>query len=72
MSLIAKSDNTTGNTDFCSYALKSNDLTFTFTAPYNTSHSTNNHELSKLMNYHSDTLFNFIKVIPFINLKSSY
>eukprot|EP00897_Mesotaenium_endlicherianum_P000821 jgi/Mesen1/1073/ME000123S00247 len=34
MQLIAKSDQTTGNQSYCSYVLKSNDLIFTFTAPY--------------------------------------
>jgi 4-hydroxyphenylpyruvate dioxygenase len=34
MSLIAKSDQSTGNSTFASYVLQSNDLVFTFTAPY--------------------------------------
>ena len=34
MSLVNKSDQSTGNTMFASYVLKSNDLVFTFTAPY--------------------------------------
>lgn len=34
MHLVAKSDQTTGNQTYCSYAIKSNDLIFTFTAPY--------------------------------------
>lgn len=34
MTLVAKSDHSTGNSRYCSYVLQSNDLTFTFTAPY--------------------------------------
>lgn len=34
MHLVAKSDQTTGNQTYCSYAIKSNDLMFVFTAPY--------------------------------------
>lgn len=34
MQLVAKSDHSTGNSTFCSYVLRSNDLVFTFTAPY--------------------------------------
>ncbi|CAI7866405.1 unnamed protein product [Closterium sp. NIES-53] len=34
MPLVAKSDLTTGNQTYCSYALKSNDLVFVFSAPY--------------------------------------
>ncbi|CAM9519505.1 unnamed protein product [Ascophyllum nodosum] len=34
MSLVAKSDQSTGNTQHASYAVKSNDLCFLFTAPY--------------------------------------
>lgn len=33
MHLVAKSDPTTGNQTYCSYAIQSNDLAFTFTAP---------------------------------------
>lgn len=34
MKLVAKSDNTTGNHSYASYVLKSNELTFVFSAPY--------------------------------------
>lgn len=34
MQLIAKSDQSTGNTDHCSYAISSSDMTMVFTAPY--------------------------------------
>jgi 4-hydroxyphenylpyruvate dioxygenase len=34
MHLVAKSDQTTGNQTYCSYAIQSNELVFTFTAPY--------------------------------------
>eukprot|EP00877_Chromochloris_zofingiensis_P009722 jgi/Chrzof1/5002/Cz15g08050.t1 len=34
MTLVAKSDQSTGNSVYCSYVLRSNDLTITFTAPY--------------------------------------
>lgn len=34
MPLVAKSDHSTGNSSFASYVLKSNELTFIFTAPY--------------------------------------
>lgn len=34
MTLMAKSDQSTGNSVFASYVLQSNDLVFTFTAPY--------------------------------------
>lgn len=34
MELVAKSDQTTGNSEFGSYVLKSEDLVFAFTAPY--------------------------------------
>lgn len=36
MQLVAKSDHSTGNSTFASYVLRSNDLVFTFTAPYGT------------------------------------
>ncbi len=34
MTLVEKSDLSTGNTMFASYVLKSNDIVFVFTAPY--------------------------------------
>jgi 4-hydroxyphenylpyruvate dioxygenase len=34
MPLCCKSDQSTGNTNFASYVIKSNDLVFAFTAPY--------------------------------------
>lgn len=34
MQLVAKSDQSTGNSTFASYVLRSNDLVFAFTAPY--------------------------------------
>lgn len=34
MTLVAKSDHSTGNSKYCSYVLQSNDLVFAFTAPY--------------------------------------
>eukprot|EP00005_Dracoamoeba_jomungandri_P005859 CAMPEP_0174260376 /NCGR_PEP_ID=MMETSP0439-20130205/9672_1 /TAXON_ID=0 /ORGANISM="Stereomyxa ramosa, Strain Chinc5" /LENGTH=419 /DNA_ID=CAMNT_0015344607 /DNA_START=8 /DNA_END=1267 /DNA_ORIENTATION=- len=34
MSLVAKTDLSTGNLDFCSYVLRSNEVLFAFTAPY--------------------------------------
>lgn len=34
MTLVAKSDQSTGNSTFASYVLQSNELVFTFTAPY--------------------------------------
>lgn len=34
MHLVAKSDQTTGNQTYCSYAIQSNELVFAFTAPY--------------------------------------
>lgn len=34
MNLVAKSDQSTGNCTYCSYAIQSNDLLFSFTAPY--------------------------------------
>jgi hypothetical protein len=34
MTLIAKSDHSTGNSKYASYVLRSGDLTFAFTAPY--------------------------------------
>lgn len=34
MTLVAKSDHSTGNSKYASYVLRSGDLTFTFTAPY--------------------------------------
>lgn len=34
MTLVAKSDHSTGNRKYCSYVLQSNALIFTFTAPY--------------------------------------
>eukprot|EP00798_Chlamydomonas_sp_ICE-L_P024026 gene24026-9601_t len=36
LSLVAKSDQSTGNPRYASYVLKSNELVFTFTAPYST------------------------------------
>lgn len=36
MQLVAKSDLSTGNNVYASYVVQSNDLTFVFTAPYNT------------------------------------
>jgi len=37
MDLVAKTDLSTGNSLYASYAIKSNELTFLFTAPYNSS-----------------------------------
>lgn len=37
MSLVAKSDQSTGNQTYCSYAVQSNELLFAFTAPYSDS-----------------------------------
>lgn len=37
MSQVAKSDLSTGNKDYASYVIKSNELVFAFTAPYSTS-----------------------------------
>lgn len=34
MNLVAKSDQSTGNQTYCSYVVQSNDLVFSFTAPY--------------------------------------
>lgn len=34
MTLVAKSDQSTGNCRYASYVLQSNDLVFSFTAPY--------------------------------------
>jgi 4-hydroxyphenylpyruvate dioxygenase len=34
MTLVAKSDHSTGNSKYASYVLRSGDLTFTFTAAY--------------------------------------
>ena len=34
MALVAKSDQSTGNTQFSSYVLKCNDVVFTLTSPY--------------------------------------
>ncbi len=34
MTLVAKTDQSTGNSTFASYVLQSNELVFTFTAPY--------------------------------------
>ena len=34
MALVAKSDQSTGNSRYASYVLQSNELVFTFTAPY--------------------------------------
>lgn len=34
MTLVAKSDHSTGNSKYASYVLRSGDLTFAFTAPY--------------------------------------
>lgn len=34
MTLVARSDQSTGNSAFASYVLRSNELVFTFTAPY--------------------------------------
>lgn len=36
MKVVAKSDNSTGNNAYASYVLKSGELTFTFSAPYQT------------------------------------
>lgn len=34
MTLVARSDQSTGNSSFASYVIRSNELVFTFTAPY--------------------------------------
>jgi 4-hydroxyphenylpyruvate dioxygenase len=34
MTLVAKSDHSTGNSKYATYVLQSNDLVFSFTAPY--------------------------------------
>jgi 4-hydroxyphenylpyruvate dioxygenase len=40
MTLVARSDQSTGNPVFASYVLQSNDLVFAFTAPYSTKAAT--------------------------------
>lgn len=59
MPLVAKSDQSTGNSAFASYVLKSNDLTFVFTAPYSRKIQLTQSDLA-LPSYNHDKMYDFI------------
>jgi hypothetical protein len=65
MTLVAKSDQSTGNPVYASYVLQSNDLTFTFTAPYSRKAaaqalSSGNPTSVPLAHYSADQAFEFL------------
>jgi len=59
MSLVAKSDQSTGNSKFASYVLQSHDLVFTFTAPYSRKVAGNSTSVP-LEHYDQQQAFDFI------------
>lgn len=60
MPLVAKSDLSTGNTLYASYAIKSNELTFVFTAPYNSSSTNSDSIVVPNSSFDTDTANKFI------------
>lgn len=66
MTLVAKSDQSTGNTRYASYVLRSNDLTFAFTAPYSrrcaaAAAASGTHSEEPLPGYDQDAAFEFVR-----------
>lgn len=59
MSLIAKSDQSTGNHKYCSYVLKSGELIFVFTAPYSMNDTVKS--IEPIPGYDKDVGFDFFK-----------
>lgn len=59
MSLVSKSDMSTGNCVFASYALQSNDLIFAFTAPYSR-RAPNNSTRVPLPHYSQQQAYDFV------------
>ena len=59
MPLVAKSDQSTGNSAFASYVLKSNELTFIFTAPYSRKITLTEGDLA-VPSYKHDLIYNFV------------
>lgn len=59
MPLVAKSDQSTGNGAFASYVLKSNNLTFIFTAPYSRKLTLTEDDLA-VPSYNHDLMYNFV------------
>ncbi|KAG2483092.1 hypothetical protein HYH03_018030 [Edaphochlamys debaryana] len=59
MSLVAKSDQSTNNTLYASYVLKSNDLVFSFTAPYSKKAAALS-EGTPLRDYSLDQAYDFV------------
>lgn len=59
MPLVAKSDQSTGNSAFASYVLKSNELTFIFTAPYSRKIALTEGDLA-VPSYKHDLIYNFV------------
>jgi 4-hydroxyphenylpyruvate dioxygenase len=59
MQLVAKSDASTGASAACSYALRSGDVIFAFTAPYKTSFDPST---CPVPNFHPDTAFRFVQL----------
>lgn len=59
MPLVAKSDQSTGNSAFASYVLKSNELTFIFTAPYSRKLTLTEGDLA-VPSYNHDSIYHFI------------
>ena len=59
MPLVAKSDHSTGNSHFASYVLKSDDLTFVFTAPYSRLATTVDNDAA-VPSYNVDAIYSFV------------
>ena len=59
MPLVAKSDHSTGNSHFASYVLKSDDLTFVFTAPYSRLTATAD-SVPANPSYNVDAIYSFV------------
>jgi len=59
MPLVAKSDHSTGNSSFASYVLKSDDLTFIFTAPYSRQAAPAD-STPAVPSYNQDAIYSFV------------
>lgn len=59
MPLVAKSDHSTGNSSFASYVLKSDDLTFVFTAPYSRAAAPADNAPA-VPSYNMDAIYSFV------------
>jgi len=59
MNLVAKSDLSTGNKKYASYAIMSNELTFVFTAPYS-NHMVNDDSCTPYPSFSPSNVYKFV------------